>query len=160
MRIKSARDAVAGALFVLFGGVALVASHNAKLGSASQMGPGYLPFCLGIVLGVLGLVTIATSISRTDDQRASDESIGATFAPDTVRPMFLIPFSVIAFGLLIERAGLASAVAAATFLSALAAYKFSLKETAITVAVLMIVVPIVFVYLLEVPVKILPWALL
>lgn len=48
--IKDNADFWAGAMFILFGAVAVYMARNYPMGSAMRMGPGYFPMYLGILI--------------------------------------------------------------------------------------------------------------
>ena len=55
MSIKSQKDFVSGLMFTAIGaGFAWNSALSYDIGSASQMGPGYFPLVLGLVLVLLG----------------------------------------------------------------------------------------------------------
>ena len=64
MSIKSQKDFVSGLMFTAIGaGFAWNSALSYDIGSASQMGPGYFPLVLGLVLVLL--VALTTSPART-----------------------------------------------------------------------------------------------
>jgi uncharacterized membrane protein len=96
------------------------------------MGPGYFPTVLGGVLVILGLVIGLRGLRR-------GEKIQGGWS---VRALIVLPLSVVAFGVLMERTGFIPAMAALVFLSAAAGREFRAAEvlllslflTALTVA--------------------------
>jgi putative tricarboxylic transport membrane protein len=56
------RDYYAGALMVLLGLVAAHDGTNYPMGTLRQMGPGYFPIALGVLLIILGLMIAGTAI--------------------------------------------------------------------------------------------------
>lgn len=55
------RDLWAGLLLVLLGGAVLVQSQTYGIGTLSQMGPGFFPATLGVLLMLIGALIAATS---------------------------------------------------------------------------------------------------
>ena len=61
--IKNLQDFLAGLLFLVLGlGFGWAASRHA-LGSAANMGPGYVPLLLGLLLGLLGLLVLFKALT-------------------------------------------------------------------------------------------------
>jgi hypothetical protein len=147
--MKLTKDLLAGSLFVIIGLGALAMGIQYRLGSATAMGPGYFPVMLSILVAVLG----ATLFLR------------ALFYPETseppaklyLRPLLIIAVSVLAFGLLIDRAGLIAALAALIFISRLATRGKSLWELALIFVVLTAIAFAIFVFGLKLPLKLGPW---
>ncbi len=105
MRMKSAanKDILAGVIFILFGLLTHLKSRDYEIGSALDMGPGYFPAALGIVLVVLGLIGILRGLTI---------KIPDPITPHKLEPLFLIFAGIMAFSFLIDRAGLFVASAA------------------------------------------------
>ena len=62
MRFNNLQDLLAGLLFVAFGAGALYYGQGYAVGSATRMGPGYLPTVLGWGLIFMGLVVAARAV--------------------------------------------------------------------------------------------------
>jgi hypothetical protein len=110
LRIKSAQDFGAGVLFALVGFGALWFGRALEVGSAAQMGPGYFPVMLGYGLLVFGAIFVLRGLAYG----------GPPIEASRWRPPLAILAAITAFSLLIERAGLATAVAACVLVSMLA----------------------------------------
>lgn len=92
-----ASKAVAGLLFGVVGAVTFFWAQEYRTGIARQMGPGYFPSLLGIILFVLGVATIIAGVAaRKPDPLPKIK----------LEPLLLILASVVSFGLLIDRAGM------------------------------------------------------
>jgi hypothetical protein len=109
-RLKAPKDVWAGSIFVAFGITALVLSHKYEMGTALDMGPGYFPAAVALVLTGLGLMAIVRGLRR---------KIADPITPHRIEPLILVFASVLAFSLLIERAGLVVAAAALIGISCL-----------------------------------------
>jgi len=95
-RIRSQQDLVAGLLFLGTAIAGLWISSDYPLGTAGRMSSGYFPRILCIVLGVLGLCIILQALV------VEGRPIGRV----SIRPVVLIPFSVLLFALSINTLGL------------------------------------------------------
>jgi putative tricarboxylic transport membrane protein len=101
LRISKPKDAIAGSLFVAIGAAAWLGSRGLQVGTATHMGPGYFPQCLGILLVVLGAVSVL---------RAFGPPMSEPGMPRALTPLLLILLGVTGFYLLIDRAGLVAAI--------------------------------------------------
>ena len=138
IRVKSPQDFWAGALFMVFGGIALWVGRNYNRGVIMRMGPGYLPRVLSVSLVAIGLFLTVRGLAIK----------GPSIQPSLYRPQIFILLAIVVFGLMIERFGLAPAVLVTTVFAALASNEIKWKETT-ALAVLMSVASVVlFIYLL------------
>ena len=102
-RINAPKDLLAGLIFVAFGLAVFFKAHDYEMGSALDMGPGYFPAAVALVLVGLGLLAIVRGLNRKTPDPIS---------PHRLEPLVLVFLSVLAFSLLIEKAGLLIASAA------------------------------------------------
>jgi hypothetical protein len=103
-RIRTApKDLLAGLIFIVFGAAAFVHAHDYAIGSVVQMGPGYFPAAIGLVLVAIGVAALARGLAS---------KVADPITPHRLEPLFLIFAGILAFSLLIERAGLFVAAAA------------------------------------------------
>ena len=71
----------AGGVFVAIGAAFAVGASRYELGTALNMGPGYLPLVLGLVLVTLGLVIVGQGVMvRVRAMRAADPAAPADLA--------------------------------------------------------------------------------
>lgn len=102
VQIGRPRDAIAGALFVIIGTAAWLGAQQYRIGTATRMGPGYFPMCLGMLLVGLGAINLLRSLAPGE---------GAVHEPRALTPLLLIVAGVAGFTLLVDRAGLVPAIA-------------------------------------------------
>lgn len=95
------KDVIAGAFFVAVGGVAATLALRYGLGSIGSMGAGFFPFCLGVLAIVLGLISVVHGVVDTAAEPIDGHGL---------LPLVLILSGVLAFALLVERAGLVAAI--------------------------------------------------
>jgi hypothetical protein len=146
MRIFARKDVVAGLMFALFGALGLVVGAGYRMGTASRMGPGYLPRLLSWALVAMGAVIMLR---------------GLLGAPERIergqwRPIVLITAAIVAFALLIDRAGLLAAGAALIIVGALAAAERRWRETLAATVVLLALSAGIFIWGLQLPITLLP----
>lgn len=143
--IRAPKDFWAGLIYIGAGATALWVGLDYKMGTAGRMGPGYFPKVLGGILILLGLLAILRSLLT------KGEVIGTIMW----RPLVLILFACVLFGLLLQPFGLIVSLLTLCLVSAAASreFKFSLKATA-GLGLLTVFCTLVFVKGLGVPMPI------
>jgi putative tricarboxylic transport membrane protein len=143
-RVKDQKDFWSGILFVAFGCAGLWLGRSYPVGSLSRMGPGFFPMAMSIALVGTGAFLLARSLIVA----------GEPVERIAFWPQLLVLAAMVAFGLLIERVGLAVAVIAVAVISGVAAQGlrwFELVALAIAMSAFSVVL---FVHLLGQPVPV------
>jgi hypothetical protein len=96
LRIKSPKDFWTGVFYLAFGALALWIARDYPLGSAGRMGPGYFPIALSLLLMALGAYVLMKGLTRE----------GEPLGQFAWRVAFVVLVATVAFGYLLERAGL------------------------------------------------------
>jgi hypothetical protein len=149
MRIKNPTDFWTGLLFGGFGlFVSLYAATHYQIGSATRMGPGYFPTCIGALVALLGLALLASSLRVP----------GPRLPRMPLRPVALILASGVAFGYLLKPLGLVAATVVLVMVSALGGHEFRWREVLLLAAVLAVFSIGVFVFGLGLPFPLWPEA--
>lgn len=139
MKIKSQKDFWAGLMFVVVGLGFSYGALEYNFGTSARPGPAYFPFGLGLLLAILGGMTLFESMTvETED----GEPIGAV----AWRPLLIVFGSIVMFGVLLPRTGMAIAMPLLVIVSALAGDEFHFGEAAMTAAVLTVGSWAVFIY--------------
>ena len=146
IRLPVNQDSIAGLLFVAFGVAGLWFGRNYSVGTAVRMGPGYFPHLLSWMLVVFGLGIAFKGALRG----------GAQIGRLSSRPVIFVLLSFIAFGLLIDRAGLPAAAIASVLIGALGGSEFRWKEQLILSISLAIASSALFIYALGLPMQLWP----
>ena len=141
MHIRNHRDLWAGVMFFAFGVAFVLLSQQYQMGSAAKMGPAYFPTVLGAILALLGLVIFAGAFARSSPE--------ARVAAVGWREVGLILGSVALFALALPKLGIVVSLIVLIGVSSLASHEFSLRDTVISVVVLLILSYVVFVKGLE-----------
>jgi hypothetical protein len=129
MKIKSQRDFWSGLMFVAVGLGFAWGATNYSFGSSARPGPGYFPFGLGMLMAILGGAVLFKALSvETED----GEPIGKW----AFRPLIIIMGSVIAFGWLLPRLGMAISLPILIVSASLAGDEFHWKDAIVSVVVL------------------------
>ncbi len=110
IKVRSPQDLWAGVLFIAFGIAGLWLNRHYPIGSASRMGPGYLPMALSLGLVIIGAMVAARGLILQ----------GPPIERAHWRPLVFVLGSMLAFYALIELVGLAITTVLATALAALA----------------------------------------
>ncbi|HVO90273.1 MAG TPA: tripartite tricarboxylate transporter TctB family protein [Casimicrobiaceae bacterium] len=144
--IRHPKDFWSGVLFVVTGAFAIVYGSRYTLGSAARMGPGYFPRILGILMVVLG-AALALRALRTD---------GPAFPRWHWRPTLTVLGSVVLFGLIVEKVGLALSTVILIVLASSASREWRPRESLIAGVLLALLAVGVFVIGLKLQLPIWP----
>ena len=147
IKVKSPQDFWAGLLFLVIGGLALWLGRGYAFGTATKMGPGYMPTILSWALVLVGAFLALRALALE----------GAPIETSLIRPQFFILLAIVAFGLLIERVGLAPAIIVVTLIAANASREMRWTETFAVAVGLAVLCVGLFIYLLGQPLAIWAW---
>jgi putative tricarboxylic transport membrane protein len=148
MRLRNARDLLAGCLFLIFGLAFLVFAQDYQLGSARRMGPAYFPVVLSLILIVIGAATVARGLLVP----------GPPIRDVAGKALAVVTVAVVLFGLVVRGAGLGLAVAVLVIVSATASRGFRLLPALLLALALSAFCILVFVTGLGLPFPALgPW---
>src|SRR5262245_55770422 len=147
IRVKNPQDFWAGLLFLVVGCLALWFGRNYTFGTATRMGPGYLPTVLSWALLLIGAALALRALVLEGEP--IDRSL--------IRPQVFILLAIIVFGLLIERIGLAPTIVVVSVIAALASREMRWREAVAVAAGLAILCVGLFIYLLGQPLTIWTW---
>ena len=157
-------DLCAGGAFVALGGAFAIGALGYDVGSALEMGPGYVPLVLGGVLAAFGVVVIAQGVvlartARTaradpadrdrDDAVPHDAATGDESGPVPWRRGGLLVAAVIVFGLTVDGLGLGGSLFLTSFLAALAGHRNTPVKALLVAAGLTVFCLVVFVAVLQ-----------
>lgn len=135
------RDALAGLLFMALGTIGFVVALSYPFGSLQEMGPGFFPRVLGVILFGFGVITLLKGLK-------SGEPVDGSWS---WLPLLLLAVALIAFGWLMERFGLLPALVVLIVTSARAGKEFRWMETAVLTVVLCLMAVAIFVWGLGLP---------
>ena len=144
------RDLWAGVVFVAIGVAALVLGAELNVGSAADMGEGYVPRAMAIALVALGAL-VALLAWRRGSARS-----GAAFDAMRWRPMLFVTAAILAFVAALEPLGLIAAIACSAITANFAGQPLPARSLAILICVLSLGVMAVFVWGLGLPLHVLP----
>jgi putative tricarboxylic transport membrane protein len=111
------------------------------------MGPGYAPMLIAAALAAFGVLFLVRAIvSRTSEPPE----------PAVFRPVLIVLGAMLAFGLLVERAGLFLALVACIGIAGLAAHERKPLQITLLALGLSATICLVFVTLLGLPIRLFP----
>ena len=139
--LRNNRDLIAGLLFIVLGGLAVVLARDYPFGTTMRMGPGHFPTVLGGILLVFGVYVVLRGI-RTGEKVKGEWGW---------RPLAWITLSIILFGYLLDRAGMVPAAIATLVIAAAAGREFRVKEVLLLAVVMTAFSVAVFSYGLKLP---------
>jgi hypothetical protein len=151
LNIRNQKDFGAGLMYMAIGIFFAALATQYSMGTAAKMGPGYFPFCLGIIMVALGLLILIKSISA----KAAIEKIPAF----NWKIVGLITGSVVIYGVLLPTMGFLVAILVLVFVSASASHEFHWKGTLINATFLVMFTYSVFVIGLNLQFPLLPFFL-
>jgi hypothetical protein len=123
-------------------------SRGLTIGGSAKMGPGYFPFALGLLLGVLGAVLLSRSLLRTEAPQP--------WPSFHLGPLAIVLLSVFLFSQVLKPLGLVLSTALLVVMVSKASHEFRWRETLVNASVLVVVVLVVFVYFLKFQIPVWP----
>ena len=143
------RDLWAGVVFVAIGAAALVAGADLTVGSATEMGEGYVPRAMAVALIALGVLIAALGWRRSPHPDSRLERM-------RFRPLFFVTAAILAFVAAVESLGLVAAIAGSVTAASFAGQPLRPWSLSMLICVLVLFVLAVFVWGLGLPLRVLP----
>lgn len=140
-------DLAFGAFLIAVAAGTLVATRGLNAGTAADMGPGYMPRAIALILMAFGLFFAGRGLLRGP--------VG--IEPVQLRPILGVAAAVGVFALLIENAGLALASFAAIVIAAVASRESRFFEVIVFGLAITAGAVLLFIKALALPVSIWPW---
>jgi len=156
---KLTRDRLGGALLVALGAATTLAGIGYGLGTLRQMGSGFYPATLGVLLALIGLVLLATASRRPDAHLANAPAEAAHLSGPAVqwRGWLCILGGALAFVVLGQHGGLVPASFASVFVAALGDRRNSVRDAALLAALMTLLGVAIFHYGLHVLLPLFTW---
>lgn len=148
MQIRNHHDLWSGIMFAAFGLLFMFLSQQYQMGTAAKMGPAYFPTVLGGLLAVLGLIIGLGAYSKNNHESA--------VAPVGWREIGLVLLAVALFAIFLPFLGMVVSIVVLVMISSLASHEFRLRDTFLSVVVLLAMSYLVFVKGLELQFRVLP----
>jgi putative tricarboxylic transport membrane protein len=145
-RRRLSQDLLAGLMFVAWGILGLWLSRDYPVGTTVRMGPGYLPallcwamITLGGAIALRGVITVRPPVEGVSG-----------------RALMYVGLGLVAFAMLIERAGLPLSIAACVFIGSFGGREARAGEAAALAVCLAAAGTLIFVYGLGLPIALWP----
>ena len=137
MKIRNQKDFGAGIMYMIIGLFFTVLALQYQMGTAAKMGPGYFPFCLGMLLAVIGLIVLLSAITK----KAAEVKLKRW----DLKSVIWITGAVVLYGVLLTTMGFFVALITLVFVSASASHEFKWKGTIVNALILLIFTYLAFV---------------
>jgi len=147
VRFLTSKDILLGLVYIAFGAFyGIYTVLDLPIGSPLNMGPGFFPLSLSILLIVIGIAVLVPNISRYRER---------PFGEVNWRAVIAILASVLVFTVLARGAGMVIASAATVLVASLASRFATVRGLAITTVILSAFCTLVFIYGLKLPIGLL-----
>lgn len=146
--IRNPKGVLSGLLFIILAAMFAWQAWDLPMGTGNRMGPGYFPMVLSGVLGLLGLVVLASGLSVD----------GAKPSGTAWRALGVLTLAIVFFGFGMQPLGFLPTIAISVFLSTMASQKFQLKAAIAITTIMTVFTWAVFILGLGLPLPLLgPW---
>ena len=143
------KDVAAGLMFVATGTSFCAAASMHRMGTVTDMGPGYFPFWVGAILAVLGAVVFLGGLRAAG---SADDLIGRW----DWKALAIVVASMVLFGLLLQPLGLIVAVVVLVLVASAASHDFTWGMMIVTALVLIALSVTIFVWGIGLPLPVWP----
>jgi hypothetical protein len=143
LKIKNRRDLYGGCIIALFGLIGVLEGYRLGAGTLRNMGSGYVPMSLGVILMCLGLFM---AIRQTEPEPGTE----VIFGEPEWRGWICIIVGVLSFIVLGQYAGLVPASFVCVFISALGDRTATLKGALVLSACVTLFGVVLFHYILKI----------
>ena len=137
MDIRNKQNFAAGLFFVAFGVFCAIVARGYLMGTGEDIGPGYFPFWLAVVLAVLGSILCASSLAP----QATRSEIGTLDWKSTL----WIVGAVTLFAFLLQYLGIVLSVVVLVLIASMGSHEFTWKGAVGSALVLAAMIYAVFV---------------
>lgn len=144
---KAPQDIACGVMFMLIGVIGIYVGADYPRGTPVRLGTGVFPallswglFAIGAIIFVKGFLVAGPPIGRI-----------------AWRPVLLVGLAACLFAVLIETGGLIPAMIVMMILAALAGDDHTIKEFSIFAVIMILMAVGIFIWGLEMPIKVFPW---
>ncbi|MES2785362.1 MAG: tripartite tricarboxylate transporter TctB family protein [Pseudomonadota bacterium] len=140
-RVSAGSDLPAGLLLMAFGLVGAWMAWDLRMGTAVSMGPGYYPLLIFSAIALLGLVVAVRGLRGS----------GLQAAAPLWRPLVFVTASLLAFALLVDKAGFVVAGMASMLLSIKAQSHLDWRRAILLSSLTVLATSLIFVVGLKLP---------
>ena len=140
-------DLPAGILFIVSGALGLFFSRSMGLGTAAEIGSGFVPQLVSTLLIVFGAIVLVQGLRRA----------GEAAAIGSLRPLILVTICVLVFAFTVERFGMVVATMLTVGISAFAGDRPRIVQSIVVGAVLSFVCVAIFIWGAKLPITTWPF---
>jgi hypothetical protein len=144
----NAAELIAGLIAIALGVFAAITATSYPFGTIQSMGPGFVPFWLGVILAAMGVGIIVVEGRKSDAEELDIPGL---------RPLLAISGSVLIFALTIDRFGLLPSVFLTSFVATISESKMNPGRSLIVSVALAAISLVVFQYGLGLQVRAVSW---
>jgi hypothetical protein len=137
-----------GLFFIVLGAAALWVSRDYPLGDLHRMGPGYFPRMLSVGMICLGVLIVRQGLSDLSGTKPRARGLDRSF--------WLIPLSLVVFGLSVEPLGIVIGMALTLAVAGTAHREARIKDVAVSMVTLIVLSVLIFVVMLKLPLRLWP----
>jgi hypothetical protein len=137
-----------GLFFIALGAAALWVSRDYPLGDLNRMGPGYFPRMLSLGMIGLGVLIVRQGLPELAGAKGLRGGLD--------RSVWLIPLSLVVFGLTVEPLGVVAGLAMTLAVAGAAHRRARIKDVAISMVTLIVLAVLIFVVALKLPLRLWP----
>ena len=156
------RELLTGALFLVAGGGFAAVAATYPAGTATNMGPGWFPLVLGLILAGLGLSVALPTLWQVRRNRLAVRQQAANFSDDDNiiwRPILSVLVALTSFALLLPITGLLISTFVLVLAGSTASQSLRWREASALAAGLSALVAVLFIGVLGIPLALLPASL-
>ena len=143
MRVRNRQNFAAGAFFAVFGIGCATLARSYSMGTTEDIGPGYFPFLVAVLLTLLGTVVCLSSLAPKAEETRIDRL--------DWRSTLWIAGSAALFAFLLAHLGAVFSTMILVLISSMASHEHSLKGSIASSVVLALLVYFIFVVGLGLP---------
>ncbi|MBW9105034.1 tripartite tricarboxylate transporter TctB family protein [Paraburkholderia phenoliruptrix] len=151
------KDLIGGGLLIVVGIAVLAHSVTYHIGTLVQMGPGFFPFFLGLILGLVGCgIAVQGYLSVRGAAQPDSLTAKKKLQPEW-KAWILICMGMVAFVVLTKYLGLVAGTFAVVFISALGDRGNNIKSAVLLAAAMVAVAVVVFWWALQIQLPLFKW---
>ncbi|MGF6369058.1 hypothetical protein OKW40_001808 [Paraburkholderia sp. RAU6.4a] len=151
------KDLIGGALLIVVGSGVLTHSVAYHIGTLVQMGPGFFPFFLGLVLALVGCGIAVQGYLSVHAGAASGKVAPKKKLRPEWKAWLLICLGMVAFVVLTKYLGLVAGTFAVVFISALGDRDNNIKSATLLALAMVAVAVVVFWWALQIQLPLFKW---
>ncbi|MFB9121825.1 tripartite tricarboxylate transporter TctB family protein [Paraburkholderia dipogonis] len=151
------KDLIGGTLLIIVGIAVLTHSVAYHIGTLVQMGPGFFPFFLGLILALVGCGIAVQGYLSVHAEAVSEKPAANKALRPEWKAWILIGLGMVAFVVLTKYLGLVAGTFAVVFISALGDRGNNLKSAGLLALAMVTIAVVVFWWALQIQLPLFKW---